>query len=422
MGGEKISTWKETIETCPIGWVKAPLGKFLKNRVERNHPNSTLLSVTAHGVVPRESLVGRDTSNEDKSLYLRVLPGDLAYNTMRMWQGRSALSDLEGIVSPAYTVCTPGPDLHGEYAKHLFKYPSLVDVFRGHSQGMVKDTLSLRYAGLASIEVILPPLPEQRRIAEILTSVDDAIRATQGVIDQTRRVKQGLLQELLTRGIGHTRFKQTEIGEVPEGWEVLPLGRFFPKGSIGNGLYKPGTDYGEGTPIIRIDSFHGGARIVEPPPKLVRASDEEVQRFKVLPGDVLINRVNSLSHLGKAALVGNLGETAIFESNMMRARLANDAPLAPEYLLELLSSPLGKDQIIDSAKQAIAQASINQKDVRAFRFPIPPPAEQRATLEVLDGVAGSISVNQMRYEHLTNLKSGLLQGLLTGRVRVGGAS
>ena len=71
--------------------------------------------------------------------------------------------------------------------------------------------------------LLLPPLPEQTKIAAILSSVDEAIAATQSVIDQTRKVKQGLLQDLLTRGIGHTRFKQTEIGEIPEAWEVKRL-------------------------------------------------------------------------------------------------------------------------------------------------------------------------------------------------------
>ena len=69
----------------------------------------------------------------------------------------------------------------------------------------------------------LPPLPEQKKIAAILSSVDEAIQATEAVIEQTRRVKDGLLQDLLTRGIGHSRFKQTEIGEIPESWEVQLL-------------------------------------------------------------------------------------------------------------------------------------------------------------------------------------------------------
>jgi type I restriction enzyme S subunit len=73
------------------------------------------------------------------------------------------------------------------------------------------------------IKVALPPLSEQKKIAAILSSVDEAIASTQAVIDQTRKVKQGLLQQLLTCGIGHTKFKESVIGKIPETWEVKPL-------------------------------------------------------------------------------------------------------------------------------------------------------------------------------------------------------
>ncbi len=91
------------------------------------------------------------------------------------------------------------------------------------SQGGIMSGLN---AGIVrTLELPLPPLPEQKKIAAILSSVDEAIQATQLVIDQTRRVKEGLLQDLLTHGLpGHTRFKQTEIGEIPESWEVRRLG------------------------------------------------------------------------------------------------------------------------------------------------------------------------------------------------------
>lgn len=76
---------------------------------------------------------------------------------------------------------------------------------------------------LKKVVVPLPPLPEQQKIAEILSSVDEAIQSTEAVIEQTKKVKQGVMNQLLTKGIGHTRFKQTEIGEIPDEWEVVPL-------------------------------------------------------------------------------------------------------------------------------------------------------------------------------------------------------
>ena len=82
---------------------------------------------------------------------------------------------------------------------------------------------SLNAKTISSIQTLLPPLPEQIKIADILTSVDEAIQATQKVIEQSEKVKQGLLQELLTKGIGHTEFKKTEFGEIPVEWEKMSL-------------------------------------------------------------------------------------------------------------------------------------------------------------------------------------------------------
>ena len=234
----RVPNWKEVTSVPPNEWNRVFLGDVFAHRQERGQINLPLLSVTAkNGVVRQDTLNRRDTSNDDKSRYFRICPGDIVYNTMRMWQGVSALTNDEGIVSPAYTICTPKDGILSKYAKYLFKFQPLINVFRGYSQGLVNDTLNLKFESFSQIEIILPPIQEQKKIVAILCSVDDAIQATQAVIDQTRRVKQGLLQQLLTRGIGHTRFKQTEIGEIPQSWELTTLGKITNKNSLQTGPF-----------------------------------------------------------------------------------------------------------------------------------------------------------------------------------------
>ncbi len=299
---------------------------------------------------------------------------------------------------------------------HMLSFRNLSDVVSGSAQPQITRR------GLERVLFPLPPLPEQKQIAAILGSVDAAIQATQAVIDQTRKVKQGLLAQLLTRGIGHTRFKKTEIGEIPEEWEVHELGRFIPKEAIRNGLYKPLKEYGDGTPIIRIDDFSGGDRLSATPPKLVRTVPEEEAAFGVERGDLLINRVNSLSHLGKTAIVELLEQPTVFESNMMCVRVTSTEDLLPEYLLHLLSSKSARSQILNSAKRAVAQASINQQDVRGFRFPIPPAGEQERIIGNLTGIEDAEESVLGEERNLQRLKRGLMQDLLTGRVRVKGVA
>ncbi len=116
---------------------------------------------------------------------------------------------------------------------------------------------------LRNEQVLLPPLLEQKKIAEVLESVDEAIAKTEAVIAQTERVKQGLLQQLLTRGIGHTKFKQTDLGEIPESWEVGIVGDL---GKIVTGK-TPSTAnadfWGDAVPFITPGDLHDGCPVVE---------------------------------------------------------------------------------------------------------------------------------------------------------------
>ena len=124
----------------------------------------------------------------------------------------------------------------------------------------------LNLADVERMRVVVPPLPEQKKIAAVLSSVDEVIQATQAVIEQTRRVKEGLLQDLLTRGSGHTRFKQTEIGEIPVEWEVVTLSELatYRRGSFPQpyGLEKWYDDV-NGHPFIQVFDVGGDMRVKE---------------------------------------------------------------------------------------------------------------------------------------------------------------
>jgi type I restriction enzyme, S subunit len=193
-------------------WVERPLKELFSERNETNRGDLELLSVTAdRGIVAREELERRDTSNADKSKYKRVAIGDIAYNTMRMWQGVSALSSREGIVSPAYTVVVAGSRILPAFARHLFKLPAVVHLFFRYSQGLVDDTLNLKYERFVKVRVRIPTaLEEQRRIAETLDLADREIGLLEALAQQTALQKRGLMQKLLTG-----EFRVLETFEAP---------------------------------------------------------------------------------------------------------------------------------------------------------------------------------------------------------------
>jgi type I restriction enzyme S subunit len=149
-----------------------------------------------------------------------------------------------------------------------------------------------------------------------------------------------------------------------------------------NGLYKPAADYGSGTLIVRIDAYQSGETIRLSDLKRVRLTQAERVLYALAPGDFLINRVNSRSHLGKSTVVPRLPEVAVFESNMMRFRL-RESSIDSYYALHALQTPYLKAQVQKQAKDASNQSSINQDDVLGLRLLLPPLPLQHRFAEVV---------------------------------------
>nr|WP_312250190.1 restriction endonuclease subunit S [Stenotrophomonas geniculata] len=214
------------------------------------------------------------------------------------------------------------------------------------------------------LEVPIPPLVEQKRIAAILDKVD-AIRL--------KRQQAIQLADDFLRAVFLDMFGDPVTN--PNGWDLVKLGTLIVLGP-NNGLYKPSNYYGVGTRILRIDGFYFGEVISESNLKRVRVSEDERARFSLSVGDVVINRVNSREYLGKTALIRSLEEVVLYESNMMR--FAIDArKIDPEYFIFLMQQPFMRSQILASAKDAVNQSSINQQDVKSLEILLPPIALQK---------------------------------------------
>lgn len=189
-------------------WKTHKLGNLFSERKEQDRTDLPLLSITREkGVVRRDSLARKDKSTKDKSKYKRIAVGDIGYNTMRMWQGVSALSPLEGIVSPAYTVCIPNKEIDGRFAAHLFKLPRIVHRFYRYSQGLVSDTWNLKYRHFSQVEVALPKRDIQVRIASALDNVDKMASLEERKREALENQKRGLISQMVS---GRTRVDQAE--------------------------------------------------------------------------------------------------------------------------------------------------------------------------------------------------------------------
>jgi type I restriction enzyme S subunit len=275
---------------------------------------------------------------------------------------------------------------------------------------------------LKTIPIPLPCLPEQRAIAHVLSTVREVIEDTERVIAAARELKRSLMRHLFTYGpvtVGEAEnvlLKETEIGNIPKEWEIVNFGDLISDGPQ-NGLYKPQTLYGEGTPIIRINDYANEGSEVTIAENRVKISEDEKSKYGLATKDILINRVNSLSHIGKAAIVGELVEPMVFESNMMRLRV-DLGKVLPDYAFRYLTSCTARGLMRGMAKRAVAQSSINQGDVKSLIILLPQLREQGKIISYLQDADTKIDVETIMRNSLKALFESLLHHLMTGKIRV----
>ena len=195
---QQLLTGKMRFPEFDCEWCQVRLGEVFSERKE-NDPTLDLLSITRNeGIIPRDEVGRKDTSNANKSKYKIIMPGDIGYNTMRMWQGRSAVSRLKGIVSPAYTIVTPKVNQEVDFYGYLFQLPKIIHLFYRYSQGLVSDTWNLKFPHFSQIKIRIPEIEEQRQIAKVLLQLDEEIKKIQKKVALLREQKQGMIQKLLT--------------------------------------------------------------------------------------------------------------------------------------------------------------------------------------------------------------------------------
>ena len=258
-------------------------------------------------------------------------------------------------------------------------------------------------------------LPEQRKIAEILSAADDAVQQTDQTIAEGERLRKGLMQQLLTQGVGHRRFRNTEIGDVPAEWEISELADVISEAKTG---FASGKRDRSGVIQLRLDSLTTTGSIdtaiyaMVPPPNLF-------EQYLLRPGDVILaNTSGSAEHIGKSALFGGKPSPCTFSNHLTRLRVRADLVL-PEWVHAFLFRQwqLGVFRRIGVA-QAGGQKNLPLPEVLRRKLPLPPIVEQKRIVEVFLTCEKRLENDRVRRKLLEELKGGLMQQLLTGKVRV----
>lgn len=356
-----------------------------------------LLSVTAvEGVIDQAKSGRRDISADDKSKYLVVAPGDVVYNTMRMWQGVSGHSSLSGIVSPAYTVVQPDERVvDGGFLAHLMKLPENVNLYRRFSQGLVSDTWNLKFSALASLPLAVPPLDQQRRIAEILDTIDESMQATERVIAKLRTFRTGLVRR--------------SVKDAEEGTGSRSLSEVLP--TVEYGISAPLGASGS-VPVLRMGNLQAGSVDVSE----LRYTGQEAAALPLLRvGDVLFNRTNSIAQVGKTAIWRGELPRATFASYLVR--LTPSAELLPDYLNLWMNTPETQNAIRRWATTAIQQVNINPTNLRRCEIRVPPIDAQKQVVSSVAAFDSRLAEEAAVLSKLRRTRDGLATDLLSGRVR-----
>ena len=178
-------------------WEEKKLGDVFTERTERSKGGESLLSVTiAEGIIKQSETDKRNIASENKSNYKIVKKNDLAYNTMRMWQGAEGVSEYDGIVSPAYTVITAVDGNNSYFFETMFKQTFMLQVFQRFSQGLTSDTWNLKFPAFSEIKCQVPCEDEQNKIVECVAVLDDVIEKQKETLAAWEELKKGLLQQM----------------------------------------------------------------------------------------------------------------------------------------------------------------------------------------------------------------------------------
>ena len=281
----------------------------------------------------------------------------------------------------------------------------------------------LQLGEIKKIKIPIPDLKEQQKIASILSKVDALIQKTDQIIEQTQRLKKGLMQRLLTKGIGHSKFKKIKFHsinlDIPENWKYTKMKILsvlsedaILTGPFGSMLHS--YDYvKEGTPLILIKNIQNGRIVNNDIPKIAQKDVERLARYRLRKGDIVFSRVG---RVGSAALIEEKHDGWLISGQTLRIRFSN-----PDVNSQFINIFIELDifqKILKAGMLGSTRDSINTTILENSPVLLPAIEEQDRIVNRILNIDNSIEKNKKIFFHLQRLKKGLMQQLLTGKIRV----
>ncbi|WP_434634926.1 restriction endonuclease subunit S [Vibrio sp. SCSIO 43086] len=405
----------------PEGWRAYNLGELASkiegggtpSRTEPKFWNGALPWATVKDLkgIRLQSTLESISLNGLKQSASKLVPANTMILASRMAVGKAVVFDREVAINQDLKAFYPKPILESEYL--LQWYLSKAEVIAHMGTGSTVKGIKLD--DINSLPIDLPPLPEQKKIAAILTSVDDVIEKTQAQIDKLKDLKTGMMQELLTRGVGvdgkpHTEFKDSPVGRIPKGWEVRRLDSLA---TVVDSMHKTPRFTESGKPMVRVTEIRqsevlniSGAMNVDKD-----TFDTFSKNYRPRFGDTLIARVGA--YFGATSYIGDTKEFCLGQNTASIRPVHIDS----NYLFIYLNSQIIRQQM-DDAVAVGAQPSLSLKAIKELSIALPSTDEQELIAKSICSVRNKVDALVNKLNQQKHLKKALMQDLLTGKVRV----
>lgn len=413
----------------PAHWQIKRNGSLFQQRNAVGEPDWPILEVSLRtGVRIREfGSSKRKQVMSDKAKYKCAAKGDYVYNMMRMWQGAAGIAPVDGLVSPAYVVAKPLPQVNPTYFASLFRTDDYLAVIDAFSRGIVKDRNRLYWDQFKQIPTPCPSPEEQAAIARFLAwatnRLDRAIRAKRKIIALLNEQKQAIIHRAVTRGLDPSvPLKDSGVpwlGEIPEHWEVITAGAvsdLIQTGPFGSQLHQ--SDYiSGGMPVINPSHMIDG-RITHDP-RICIAADKasSLSRHKIKPGDVLIARRGDL---GRCAIASSSEDGWLCGTGSVLIRCKTRLISSEFFQIVFSSSGMARELQLSSIGSTMA--NLNEGAVARQRIPLPTIAEQSTIADWIADktrvVRGSVSRIAKEIDLLHEYRTRLIADVVTGKLDV----
>ncbi|HHP5603570.1 TPA: restriction endonuclease subunit S [Bacillus paranthracis] len=336
----------------------------------------------------------------------------------RMALGKAFINEVDVAINQDLKALIPNKD---KIMPKYLLYTYLSNKEKIESLGSGTTVKGIRLEQVNGLEIFVPSLEEQKKIIAILSSVDDVIGKTEFIIEQIEKVKKGLIQQILTKGIGHTKFKKTEIGEIPLGWDVKELVELanskdryaFTGGPFGSNLKS--SDYTEdGVRIIQLQNIKDGYFANDYKIYTSESKANELFSCNIYPGDIIMAKM--AEPVARACIIPNYSDRYVMASDGIRLSV-DKTKYITEYVTYAINAPYFRQQAVNNST-GTTRLRIGLSTLRRLKILVPSIEEQEKIADTLIEVDRKIEKEQLKVLKLKELKEGLMQSLLTGKVRV----